>query len=68
MAYSFDELAERERRRWMKPNAHLHIRADAHRFMRPDAARFFHPDGKRFDPDGPEGEPESVSSSARAYA
>jgi len=68
MAYSFDELAERERRRWMKPNAHLHIRADAHRFMRPDAARFFHPDGKRFDPDGPEGEPEPVSSSARAYA
>ena len=68
MAYSFDELAERERRRWMKPNAHLHIRPDAQRFMRPDAARFFHPDGKRFDPDGPEGEPEPVSSSARAYA
>jgi hypothetical protein len=29
MAYSFDELAECERRRWMKPNAHL--------FMRPGA-------------------------------
>lgn len=35
MAYSFGELAERERRRWMKPNAHLHIRPDAQRFLRP---------------------------------
>jgi Bacterial CdiA-CT RNAse A domain len=49
MAYSFDELAERERRRWMKPNAHHYVRPDAQRFMQPDAARFFHPDGKRFD-------------------
>ena len=54
MAYSFDELAERERRRWMKPNAHLWVCPDAHRFMRPDAARFIplgakgwrHPDEK----------------------
>ena len=50
MAYSFDELAERERRRWMKPNAHLYMRPDAQRFMRPDAARFVHPDQMRFNP------------------
>lgn len=68
MAYSFDELAERERRRWMKPNAHLYMRPDAQRFMRPDAARFVHPDQMRFNPYGPEGEPEPVSYSARAYA
>jgi hypothetical protein len=68
MAYSFDELVERERRRWMKPNAHLYVRPDAHRFLRPGAARFSHPDRKRFNPYGPEGKPEPVSSSARAYA
>ena len=67
MAYSFDELEGRERRRWMKPNAHIYMRPDAQRFMRPDAARFFHSDQMRFNPYGPEGEPEPASSTARVY-
>lgn len=46
MAYSFDELAERERRRRMQPNAHLHVRPAAQRFLRPDAARFIPPGAK----------------------
>ena len=30
-----DARAEHQRRRWMRPNAHLYIRHDAHRFMPP---------------------------------
>jgi hypothetical protein len=67
MAYSFDELAERERRRWMKPNAHLYVRPDAQRFLRPDKARFVHPDGKRFNRFEPKSALEPTSS-ARVYA
>jgi hypothetical protein len=67
MAYSFAELAERERCRWMKPNAHLYVRPDAHRFLRPGAARFSHPDRKRFNRFDPKSALEPASS-ARVYA
>jgi hypothetical protein len=44
MPYLPDDPVERERRRWMRENAHLYIRPDAHRFVRPDAHRFLRPD------------------------
>lgn len=37
MPYTIEDLLDRERRRWMKPNAHLYMRPDAHRFTRSDA-------------------------------
>jgi hypothetical protein len=47
MSLSFEDPAERDRRRWTRENAHLWMRPDAHRFMRPDAARFMRPDAER---------------------
>ena len=47
-----DASAEHQRRRWMRPNAHLYIRHDAHRFMPPgspvhvgrDVVKYFWPE------------------------
>ena len=47
-----DAGAEHQRRRWMRPNAHLYIRHDAHRFMPPgspvhvgrDVVKYFWPE------------------------
>jgi hypothetical protein len=44
MSFTINDLAERERRRWMRENAHIYVRHDAHRFVRPDAHRFLGPD------------------------
>lgn len=50
MAYTVEDLLERQHRRWMKPNAHLYMRSDASRFMRPDAERFHSPNLARRNP------------------
>jgi len=50
--------AEHQRKRWMRPDAHLWIRPDAYRFMAPgaprylgnDAVRYFWPDSKNNQP------------------
>ena len=42
---SIDPRYERyQRRRWLRPNAHLYMRPDAQRFLRADAARFLRAD------------------------
>ena len=40
MPYSFDELVAHQRRRWMRPDAHLFVRPDARGFADCDAARW----------------------------
>jgi hypothetical protein len=50
--------AEHQRKRWMRPNAHLYIRHDAHRFMPPGSPRYTGKDVvKYFWPDAPEKRP-----------
>lgn len=50
MAYSFEDLVARERRRWMRPDTHLFVRPDARGSTDYDAAhwreRLLHPDHK----------------------
>ncbi len=41
-------FAEHQRRRWMRPNAHLWIRLDAYRFMPRNAPRWYGKDAVRY--------------------
>ena len=41
-------IVERQRRRWMRPNAHLWIRPDAYRFMPRNAPRWYGKDAVRY--------------------
>jgi hypothetical protein len=65
MSFLFEDPAERERRRWTQPNAHLWMRHDAHRFIRPDDGRFLRP-GQKLDRYWER--PEYLSPAMRAYA
>lgn len=40
MPYSDEDLEHYQRRRWLKPNAHLYMRPDAERWRDPDRARW----------------------------
>ncbi len=48
MAYVHPASVEHERKRWMRPDAHLWIRQDAHRFMAPGAPRYVGKDMVRY--------------------
>lgn len=43
MAQALPEWTDYHRRRWMRSNAHLHLRPDAQRWLRPDHKRFLLP-------------------------
>jgi len=43
MAQAGSDWTASQRRRWMRPNAHLYMRPDAHRWLRPDWKRFLVP-------------------------
>ncbi len=56
-------FAEHQRRRWMRPNAHLWIRPDAYRFMPRNAPRWYGKDAVRYfwpEPDQPNSVAEEV--------
>jgi hypothetical protein len=60
------ELDEYQRRRWMRPNAHLYIRHDAHRFMPPGSPLYVGKDVVKYFWPEPEDRPSAVSDAAPA--